>query len=144
MRLGQGKIIKGRRSVREEGKASSLQVIPEKSKRINEKTNTNNKKKFIKVPGYIIYLKKSNTCSSDDNTENVLFMTSTMSFVTQACLTLCDPMKSSPPGSSVPGILQAGILECVAVSSSRGSSRPRDRTQVSCVCLLHCRRILYH
>ena len=48
MRLGQGKIIKGRRSVREEGKASSLQVIPEKSKRINEKTNTNNKKNLLK------------------------------------------------------------------------------------------------
>ena len=44
MRLGQGKIIKGRRSVREEVKASSLQVIPGKSQRINEKTNTNSKK----------------------------------------------------------------------------------------------------
>ena len=36
----------------------------------------------------------------------------------QSCPTLCDPMDSSPPGSSVPGILQARILEWVAVSFS--------------------------
>ena len=46
----------------------------------------------------------------------------------QSCLTLCDPMDCGPPGSSVYGILQARILEWVAMSSSRGSSRPRDRT----------------
>ena len=40
----------------------------------------------------------------------------------QLCLTLCDPMDSSPAGSSVPGILQARILEWVAMPSSRGSS----------------------
>ena len=40
-------------------------------------------------------------------------------------------MDWSPPGSSVHGILQARILECVAISFSRGSSWPRDRTQVS-------------
>ena len=55
--------------------------------------------------------------------------------VTQACLTLCDPMDCSPPGSSVHGIFQARILEWVAISSSRGSSRPRDRTQISYVSL---------
>ena len=49
----------------------------------------------------------------------------------QSCLTLCDPMDCSPPGSSVHGILQARILECVAMPSSRGSSQPRDQTQVS-------------
>ena len=49
---------------------------------------------------------------------------------TQSCLTLCDLMDCSPPGSSVRGILQA-ILEWVAISSSRGSFRPRDRTCVS-------------
>ena len=53
--------------------------------------------------------------------------------VTQSCLTPCDPMDCSPPGSSVHGISQARILECVVVSSSRGSSQPRDRTWVSCV-----------
>ena len=47
------------------------------------------------------------------------------------CLTLCDPMDSSPPGSSVHGIFQAWILEWVAISFSRGSSWPRDWTQVS-------------
>ena len=51
--------------------------------------------------------------------------------VAQSCPTLCDPMDCSPPGSSVHGILQARILEWVAVSFSRGSSQPRDRTQVS-------------
>ena len=49
----------------------------------------------------------------------------------QSCLTLCDPMDYSLPGSSVHGILQARILEWVAISFSRGSSQPRDRTQGS-------------
>ena len=40
----------------------------------------------------------------------------------QLCPTLCDPMDNSPPDSSVHGILQARILEWVAISSSRGSS----------------------
>ena len=53
--------------------------------------------------------------------------------VTQSCLTLCDPMDCSPPGSSVHGILQARILEWVAIPFSRGSSQPRDGTQVSCI-----------
>ena len=51
--------------------------------------------------------------------------------VTQSCLTLCDPMDCSPVGSSVHGILQAKILEWVAISFSRESSQPRDWTQVS-------------
>ena len=50
-----------------------------------------------------------------------------------SCLTLCDPIGCSPPGSFVHGILQARVLERVAISSSRGSSRPRDRTHVSSV-----------
>ena len=44
-----------------------------------------------------------------------------------------DPVDCSPPGSSVHGILQARILEWVAISFSRGSSLLRDRTQVSCI-----------
>ena len=52
--------------------------------------------------------------------------------VAQSCLTLCDPMDCSPPGSSVHGILQARVPEWVAISFSRGSSQPRDWTQVSC------------
>ena len=46
----------------------------------------------------------------------------------QSCPTLCDPLDSSPPGSSVHGILQGRILEWVAISYSRGSSLPRDGT----------------
>ena len=45
----------------------------------------------------------------------------------------CDPMVCSPPGSSVHGILQARILEWVAIPFSRGSSWPRGQTQVSCI-----------
>ena len=47
-----------------------------------------------------------------------------MCLITQSCLTLCDPMNCSLPGSSIHGILQARILEWVAMPSSRGSSRP--------------------
>ena len=50
----------------------------------------------------------------------------------QSCLTLCDPMDYSPPGPSVHGILQARMLEWVAISSYRRSSWPRDWTCVSC------------
>ena len=52
--------------------------------------------------------------------------------VTQSYPTLCDPMDCSPPGSSVHGILQARILEWVAISLSRDSSQVRDRTRFSC------------
>ena len=48
--------------------------------------------------------------------------------VTESCLTLCDPMDYI-----VHGTLQARILEWVAVPFSRGSSQPRDQTQVSCL-----------
>jgi len=51
--------------------------------------------------------------------------------VTQLCPTLCDSMDYSLPASSVHGILQARILEWVASPFSRGSSQPRDQTQVS-------------
>ena len=53
--------------------------------------------------------------------------------VAQSCPTLCDPMDCSLPGSSVHGIFQAIVLEWVAISFSRGSSWPRDRTRVSCI-----------
>ena len=53
--------------------------------------------------------------------------------VAQSCPTLCVPIDCSPPGSSVHGIFQAGVLEWVAISFSRGSSRPRDRSRVSCI-----------
>ena len=53
--------------------------------------------------------------------------------VIQSCLTLCNPMDCSPPGSSVHRILQARILESVAVPFSTGSSQPRDPNQVFCI-----------
>ena len=48
----------------------------------------------------------------------------------QLCLTLCDPMDYSPPGSSVLGTFQARILEWVAVPHSKGSPQPRDQTPI--------------
>ena len=54
-------------------------------------------------------------------------------FVTYLCPTLCDPMDCSPPDSSVCGILQARILEWIAIYFSRRSSWPRDWTQISCI-----------
>ena len=53
--------------------------------------------------------------------------------VTQSCLTLCNPMDCSSPGASIHVIVQARILEWVAISFSRVSSQPRDQTWVSCV-----------
>ena len=53
--------------------------------------------------------------------------------VSQLCLTLCDPVDCSSPGSSVHGIYQARILEGVAVPFSRVSSPPRVWTQISCI-----------
>ena len=60
--------------------------------------------------------------------------------VAQSCPTLCNPKDCSPPGSSVHGIPQAGILEWVAMPFSRGSSWPRDQTRVSCTA----GRFFYH
>ena len=51
----------------------------------------------------------------------------------QLCLTLCHSMDRIPPGSSVHGILQARILERVAMPSSKESSQPRNRTYISCI-----------
>ena len=56
-----------------------------------------------------------------------------LSLVAQLCPTLRDPTDCSPSGSSVHGILQAGILEWVAIPFYRGSFQPRDRAQVSCM-----------
>ena len=53
------------------------------------------------------------------------------------CPTLWNPMDCSLPGSSIHGIFQAKVLEWVAISFSKGSSQPRDRTQVSCIAGRH-------
>ena len=72
-------------------------------------------------------LKKSFPFSNDYSNVSVKVLDA------QSCPALCNPMDCSPPGSSVQGILQVRILEWVAIASSRGSSRPRDQTQVSCI-----------
>ena len=63
--------------------------------------------------------------------------------VAQLCLALCNPMDWSPRGSSVHRIIEARILEWVAISYCRGSSRPRDLICVSCISCIG-RQILYH
>ena len=59
--------------------------------------------------------------------------------VTQSCPTLCNPTDYSPPGFSVHGILQARILEWIAISFSRGTSQQESNPG-----FLHGRQILYH
>ena len=70
----------------------------------------------------------------------ITLYTSNVCSVAKSCPSLCDIMDCSPPGFSVHGILQARILEWVAISFSRRSSWPRDQTHVSCIG----RQILYH
>ena len=57
--------------------------------------------------------------------------------VAQSCLTLCDLMDCSLPGSSIHGIFQARVLEWVAISFSKGLSQPRDHTGVSRIAGIH-------
>ena len=61
--------------------------------------------------------------------------------VAQSCLHLCDPMDCSLSDSSVHRIFQARLLEWIAISFSRGSSWPRDRTQVFCIVGRHFYRL---
>ena len=61
----------------------------------------------------------------------------------QSCLTLCDPKDYSPLSSSVHRILQARILDWVAISSFRGSSIPRNQTSIACVSYI-VRKILFN
>ena len=61
----------------------------------------------------------------------------------QSCLTFCDPMNCSLPGSSVHGIFQAKVPEWVAMPTSRGSSQPRDWFHISYVSCIE-RWVLYH
>ena len=74
---------------------------------------------------------KSQTRLSDLTLHSTLSFNKVKVLLTQSCPTLCDPMDRSPLGSSVHGTLQARILEWIANPFSRGSSQPRDRTQVS-------------
>ena len=85
------------------------------------------------TPGFVcVYLRGQ----SWDRTGSVSFLLADWNFppffsfvlIIQSCPALCDPMDCNPPGFSVHEILQARILEWVAVCFSRGSSQPRDRT----------------
>ena len=89
------------------------------------------REQFLLVIALPLSLKKStvDVCSLRQN----CLVKEYVSEVTQSCPTLCDPMDCSLPGSLVHGIFQARILKWVAISFSRGSSWPRDRTQVSCI-----------
>ena len=53
--------------------------------------------------------------------------------VTQSCVTVCNLLDCGPPGSSVLGISQAGMLEWFAISYSKGSSQPRVQIRVFCI-----------
>ena len=70
-------------------------------------------------------------CQEPERKKKYIFLVVVL--VAQSCQSLCDSMDYRPPGSSVHGILQARILEWVAIPFSRGSSQPRDWTQVSCI-----------
>ena len=56
-----------------------------------------------------------------------------VALVVQSCSALCDPVDCTLVGSSVHGILQARVLEWIAIPFSIGTSQPRDRTLVSCI-----------
>ena len=74
-----------------------------------------------------------NICGLCQGLENFLWRHAMCCLVTQSSPTFCSPVGCSPPSSSVHGILQARILEWVAIFSSRGSSWPRDQTRVFCI-----------
>ena len=84
-----------------------------------------NSKIFVVLQTYLIYLLSSFYLPQ--------YCWTVLCLVAQSCPTLWNPLDCSPPGSSVHGILQARILEWVAVLSSRGSFWPRDWTSVSCL-----------
>ena len=87
----------------------------------------------------IIYLKQKSNTNSQTLKNIILYYR----FVLSCIRVFCDPTDCNSPGSSVCGILQARILESVAISSSRGSSQPKDQTYISCISCTG-RWILYH
>ena len=90
---------------------------------------------FILFNGWIVSLGSlciSRNFSSSVRLSSLLLYVCMHALLLQSCLALCGSVDHSPPYSSVHGILQARILEWVAIASSRGSFPPRDWTQVSC------------
>ena len=100
----------------------NLYAGQEATVRIGHGTRTGSKlgKEYIKAtychPAYLTYMQSEKR-----------------KLMTQLCLNFCDPMDCSLPGFSVYGILQARVLEWVAISLSRGSSRLKNWTPVSCI-----------
>ena len=72
--------------------------------------------------------------------ENIYYLALGAVLSHPSCVRLCDPVDCSPSGSSVHGVSQARIPEWVAISSSRGSPRPKNGT---CICLLHGQQVLH-
>ena len=98
--------------------------------------NCENSKTYRKLRTQILFCRFTNRYSSSQSYRlrlRVMWPGESESKVTQSCPTLCDPMDGSLPGSAVHGIFQARMLEWAAISFSRGSSQPRDRTRVSCI-----------
>ena len=81
--------------------------------------------------GLVSHFALSSSLNSDFSALSSVYKSTCMRLFAQLCLILCDAMDCSLPGSSVHGILQARILEWVVFPFSRGSSKPRDPTQVS-------------
>ena len=94
---------------------------------------------FLTGVAWELYLKQLPADESEKQMEITCHDDNKESEVAQSCQTLCSPMDCSLPGFSVHGIFQARLLEWVAISFSRGSSWPRNRTLVS----WHCRQTLY-
>ena len=85
-----------------------------------------NQRQHKQMERYILFLDSKNQYG-----EHVYTTPKVKVLVAQSCLTLCNPMHYSPPGSSVHGIFQTRILTWEAIPFSRGSSQPRDQIQVS-------------
>ena len=88
-------------------------------------------KELEKRTDICICITESLCCTPETNTTLLINYVHAVCQLLHSCLTLCDPMDCSPPGSSVHGILQARILEWVAMPSSRRSSQPRAWIHVS-------------
>ena len=92
----------------------NLKLSKQKATTENSNLSPKKKKKTIENLDQIISVQVMPLCS-----------------VAKSCLTVCDLMDCSPPGSSVRGIFQARVQEQVAISSSRESSQPRDQALIS-------------
>ena len=117
--------------------ALSAQILSSKSDSPAKET-----KFFGEMTDYRTEARKFRLCLEHIVVPENMFVCVCVYGVVQLCLTLCNPMECSLPGSCVHRVFQARILEWVAISFSRGSSWPRDWT---CVSYIYCigRQVLY-